>query len=197
MLVIGLTGGIGSGKSTVADLFAQLGVPVIDTDKISRQLVQPGQPALSEIINTFGEITEHNGQLDRNKLRQLIFEDEKKRAQLEKILHPKIQQEVKTQLTNKNHPYTIVVIPLLAEKGKYPFIDRVLVVDCDEQLQLERAMNRDNQKQTQIENIIRTQASRQQRLDIADDIINNDSDINDLKMAVEQLDSKYQQLADN
>ena len=197
MLVIGLTGGIGSGKSTVADLFAQLGVPVIDTDKISRQLVQPGQPALSEIINTFGEITEHNGQLDRNKLRQLIFEDEKKRAQLEKILHPKIQQEVKTQLTNKNHPYTIVVIPLLAEKGKYPFIDRVLVVDCDEQLQLERAMNRDNQNQLQIENIIRAQASRQQRLDIADDIINNDSDINDLKMAVEQLDSKYQQLADN
>ena len=197
MLVIGLTGGIGSGKSTVADVFRQLGVPIIDTDEISRRLVQPGQPALNEIIATFGEITDSSGQLDRNKLRQVIFEDKKKRIQLEKILHPKIQQEVKKQLTNKNHPYTIVVIPLLAEKGKYPFIDRVLVVDCDEQLQIERAMNRDNQDQLQIENIIRAQASRQQRLDIADDIINNDSDINDLKMAVEQLDSKYQQLADN
>ena len=197
MLIIGLTGGIGSGKSTVADMFRLLGVPVIDTDVISRQLVEPGQDALDEIITTFGNTILQDGMLDRSKVREIIFAESDKRQQLENILHPKIRDEVKNQLTNVSYPYVIIVIPLLAEKGKYDFIDRVLVVDCNEQLQLQRAMGRDNQHQKQIESIIKSQATRQQRLDLADDVIRNESDLNYLSRAVEKLDQSYRQMVDN
>ena len=197
MLVIGLTGGIGSGKSTVADLFRQLGVPVIDTDIISRQLVEPGKPALEEIKNNFGDVFTKNGELDRAKLRQVIFDNSEKRQQLENILHPRIQDQVKVQLADLQSDYVIIVIPLLAEKGKWTFIDRVLVVDCTEEKQLQRSMNRDSQSEQQIKSIIKSQASRQQRLAIADDIISNESELDNLQLDVQRLDKKYQQLADN
>ena len=197
MLVIGLTGGIGSGKSTVADLFRQLDVPVIDTDDISHQLVEPGKPALEEIKMNFGDVLTQNGELDRAKLRQVVFDDPDKRQQLEIILHPRIQDQVRVQLSGLQSDYVLVVIPLLAEKGKWSFIDRVLVVDCDEETQLQRSMNRDNQSEQQIKNIIKSQASRQQRLAIADDIITNESGLDHLQLNVQQLDKKYQQLAGN
>lgn len=197
MLVIGLTGGIGSGKSTVADLFRQQGVPVIDTDEISRQLVEPGQLALDEIVSIFGDILTTDGQLDRVKLRKIIFEAPGEREKLEQILHPKIQSEVKKQLADTTSPYVIIVVPLLTEKGKYSFINRVLVIDCDEQLQLQRAMKRDNQDDQQIESIIKSQASRQQRLAIADDVICNESGLTELQTEIERLDKKYRQIAGN
>lgn len=197
MLIIGLTGGIGSGKSTVADIFRQLGVPIIDTDEISRQLVEPGQIALDEIASVLGNVLTPEGELDRAKLRQIIFDVPEKRLQLEKILHPRIEDEVKKQLTQITHDYVIIVIPLLAEKGKYSFLDRVLVVDCDENLQLQRAMQRDNQDEQQIKNVIKSQATRQQRLSIADDIILNNSGIEHLRSEVARLDKTYRQLAGN
>ena len=197
MLVIGLTGGIGSGKSTVADLFIQLGVPVIDTDIISRQLVEPGTPALEEIKTQFEKTLTPGGELDRSKLRQIIFTEPKKRQQLENILHPRIQDEVRNQLAKYSSSYAIVVIPLLTEKGKWSFIDRVLVVDCDENLQMQRTIERDEQDVEQVKSILKSQASRQQRLAIADDIITNESDITHLQIEVEQLDKKYRQLAGN
>ena len=197
MLVIGLTGGIGSGKSTVADLFSQLGVPVIDTDIISRQLVEPGKPALEEIKVHFENILTPGGELDRSKLRQIIFTEPEKRQQLENILHPRIQEEVRSQLAQQRSAYAIVVIPLLAEKGQWSFIDRVLVVDCNKNLQIQRTMDRDVQNEVQVESVIKSQASRQQRLAIADDVITNESDFTHLQFEVDKLDKKYRQLAGN
>ncbi|MEJ2141719.1 MAG: dephospho-CoA kinase [Gammaproteobacteria bacterium] len=197
MLIIGLTGGIGSGKSTVAELFRQLGIPVIDTDLISRQLVEPGMPALEEIKSSFVNVTTSAGELDRLKLRQVIFDNADKRQQLENILHPRILDEVKRQLSELHSPYVIVVIPLLAEKGKWGFIDRVLVIDCDEQLQFQRTMKRDNQDKEQIQKIIKSQASRQQRLALASDIISNESDLDYLEQQVMQLDNEYRKMASN
>jgi len=197
MLVIGLTGGIGSGKSTVAELFHQLGVPIIDTDVIARQLVEPGQPAFQKIISSFDSILTADGHIDRNKLREIIFNEPDKRIELEQILHPRIEDVAKQMLASFNSEYVVIVIPLLAENGKWPFIDRVLVIDCDPQRQLERAMKRDSATAQQISKIIQAQASRQQRLDIADDIILNDHDHSALKEQVQVLDHKYRQLAQN
>lgn len=197
MLVIGLTGGIGSGKSTVADIFQQLGAPVIDTDVIARQLVEPGQPAFQEIVSLFDSILMADGQIDRSKLREIIFNDPDKRIELEKILHPRIQDTVKQMLSTISNDYVIIVIPLLTENVKWPFIDRVLVVDCDPQLQLERAMKRDATTAKQISKIMQTQASREQRLAIADDIIINEHDHKYLEKQVQDFDHKYHQFAQN
>ena len=192
MLVIGLTGGIGSGKSTIAQLFHQLEVPIIDTDVIARLLVEPGQAAFQEISSVFTDAIRNDDKLDRSKLREIIFNDSDKRLKLESILHPRIQTAVKEQLAKMNNSYVIIVIPLLVEKEKWPIINRVLVVDCDPQLQLTRSMKRDAATAQQIKNIMATQASRQQRLEIADDIIYNDHE--DLKKQVKELDAKYRQL---
>ncbi|HEY9050696.1 MAG TPA: dephospho-CoA kinase [Gammaproteobacteria bacterium] len=192
MLVIGLTGGIGSGKSTVANIFAEYQVPVIDTDKIAHQLVAPGQAALDEIIQTFGKsILTSNDELDRKKLAAITFNNEKSRIQLEKILHPRIRQEVEKQLSKLNTPYVIIVIPLLTEKGKYDFIDRVLVIDCEESQQINRTLQRDNRSETEINNILRAQASRQERNTIADDIIENTGNMEALRQSVSQLHHYY------
>lgn len=195
MLVIGLTGGIGSGKSTVADLFQQLGIPVIDTDLVARQLVEPGQPAYSEIITSFDSILTTDGHIDRLRLRDVVFNQPEKRLKLEAILHPLIQQQAKQILATLNDDYVIIVVPLLTENGKWPFIDRVLVVDCDPQLQVERASKRDATDAEQIKKIIQVQATRQQRLAIADDCILNENDLNELKIQVKALDEKFRQLA--
>ena len=197
MLVIGLTGGIGSGKSTVADIFQQLGITIIDTDEIARQLVEPGQPAFQEITSSFDSILTANGQLDRSKLREIIFNEPDKRIELEQILHPRIQDVARQMLATSKSDYVIIVIPLLAENNKWPFIDRVLVVDCDPQLQLERAMKRDAVAAQQISKIIQAQASREQRMAIADDIILNEHDYTSLKQQVHALDQKYRLLAQN
>jgi dephospho-CoA kinase len=195
MLVIGLTGGIGSGKSTVADMFAQLGAPVIDADTISHELTRPGQEAYEEILRTFGHdlVTSH-GQLDRSQLRTLIFNSPEKRKQLESILHPKIYAEIQLRIHNLESRYCIIVIPLLIETGGESMVDRVLVIDTPESLQRHRACQRDQASDTEINAILNSQASRAQRLQAADDVISNADNLDTLKSQVQTLHNTYLQL---
>lgn len=196
MLVVALTGGIGSGKTLVSRLFEELGVAVIDTDVISRQLVTPDSTALKRIIELFGEnylLTD--GNLDRKKMRELIFNDTKAKQALENILHPLILSEVRRQLDLQNGVYAIIVVPLLAETGQQYQAERVLVVDTPEALQRERVKSRDNIDDVLFEQILQNQSSRRQRQAIADDILLNDADVESLKDKVLQLHHKYLQLA--
>lgn len=199
MLRIGLTGGIGSGKSTVANLFAQYNIEIIDADIIAHQITQPHTPALQHIIEHFGSDIlnqNHSGELDRKKLRHLVFNNEKERLWLENFLHPLIRQEIKRQIMAAKSPYCIVVIPLLAEAKGIDFIDRVLLVDASEALQLERAKKRDAAKDDIIKNIINSQSDREKRRKIANDIINNDGDISALHDSVAALHEQYLKLAE-
>jgi dephospho-CoA kinase len=197
-LRIGLTGGIGSGKSEVSRLFAELGAAVIDTDIISRELVEPGQPALQEIVNTFGAgVLDTEGRLDRDKLRQQIFADPEKRRQLETILHPRIRARALELSDTANAPYCLLVIPLLVESGNNYPLDRVLVVDTPVECQIERVSARDGLPPEQIKSILESQSSREQRNAIADDVIINDKGMNELHEAVKRLDQQYRQLAAN
>ncbi len=206
-LRIGLTGGIGSGKSEVSRLFAECGATVIDTDIISRELVEPGQPALQEIIHTFGtEVLDTEGRLDRHQLRSQVFTSPEKRHQLESILHPRIRTRALELAHTADTPYCLLVIPLLAETGTgregrpgdsgYP-LDRILVVDAPTEKQIERVAARDHLSRQEIEAILNSQSDRNQRLAIADDVIVNDGDLDHLKVEVMQLDRQYQQLAGN
>lgn len=198
MLVIGLTGGIGSGKSTVADMFAGLGVPIIDMDRIARQTVEPGQPALEQITQMFGkDLIGPDGQLNRQRLSTIIFDSAEKRHQLEAILHPIIRKETEQQLAMLEAPYCIVVIPLLLESGLHSLIDRILVVDAPESVQITRTMQRDNISATQAEKILATQVDRQSRLSAADDIINNSGELSELRHQVEHLDQQYRAQSEN
>jgi dephospho-CoA kinase len=195
MLVVGLTGGIGSGKTTVANLFAELGVPIIDTDLIARQLVEPGKPALADIVRQFGdEILQADGELDRSRLADISFRDKALRLRLEAILHPAIRQEMLRQLENLQAAYAIVVIPLLVETGQSQGLDRVLLVDCPEAEQITRVSKRDGRPLQQIQAILQSQATRQQRQAIADDVILNGGSLDDLRQQVRQLDHKYRNL---
>ena len=196
MLIIGLTGGIGSGKTAVSDHFAALGVPVVDTDLISRQLVEPGQPLLKTIIREFGEsYLDAAGQLDRAALRRLIFSEPQARRKLESILHPAIRQEAERQLAQMQAYYAILVIPLLVENSAdYP-LDRILVVDTPESEQIKRVMQRDGSSMESAQKILQNQASRAQRLDLADDVITNDADLPALHTAVDKLHARYLELA--
>lgn len=196
MLIIGLTGGIGSGKSTVTEHFHGLGVPIIDTDVIARELVAPGQPALQEIVSHFGPaIVDEEGALNRKLLRQQIFHDAHARNRLEAILHPRIQQEVKHRIDKLNVPYCLVVIPLLVEKGWQDQVDRILVVDTPEEVQIRRTMIRDGISRKEAETILHAQATREERLAAADDVLHNDSDLDSLKDQMDALHAKYTQLA--
>lgn len=196
MLVVGLTGGIGSGKTTVANLFAELGVPIIDTDLIARQLVEPGKPALAAIVRQFGDdILQANGELDRSRLADITFQDQAQRLRLEAILHPAIRQEMLRQLADLQTAYTIVVIPLLVETGQSQGLDRVLLVDCPEAEQIARVTKRDARPVQQIQAIMQSQATRQQRQAIADDVILNAGTLDDLRQQVKQLDHKYRALS--
>jgi len=211
-LRIGLTGGIGSGKSEVSRLFAGCGATVIDTDIISRELVEPGQPALQEIIRTFGtEVLDTEGRLDRHQLRGQVFTSPEKRHQLESILHPRIRARALELAHAADTPYCLLVIPLLAETGEvspgtnrkdrpgdsgYP-LDRVLVVDAPTEKQIKRVAARDHLTRQEIEAILNSQSDRNQRLAIADDVIVNDSDLDHLEREVMRLDRKYRQLADD
>lgn len=192
MLRVGLTGGIGSGKSTVAELFARRGTPVIDTDVIARQLVAPGQPALAEIARDFGkDLLDANGELDRARMRQRVFQDSGARRRLEAILHPRIRAAVRQQLAAISAPYCVIVVPLLVETGFDELIDRVLVVDSEDRLQQERVSRRDNVSADAVRRTMAAQATRAQRLARADDVVANNGTVVDLERAVERLHASY------
>lgn len=196
IFVVVLTGGIASGKTAVSDRFAQLNVPVVDTDVIARQVVQPGQPALAEVVAAFGQdILTPGGELDRRALRQLIFKEPAKRQLLESILHPAIGSAALQQIKALDAPYCILVVPLLRESGLFNWAHRVLVVDVAEEVQLQRVMQRDEIDREQAEAILRAQSSRAERLRLADDVIENSGELAQLDARVASLHRKYTQLA--
>lgn len=196
--VVAVTGGIGSGKSTISDCFSkQYGIAVIDADIVSREVVEPKQPALSELVACFGsEVLDTEGRLDRPQLKRIVFADDAKRKQLEAILHPRIRRRMAEHITAVRSRYCLLGIPLLAEGGNRELIDRVLVVDCAEATQLARVLKRDNLTEPEVLAIMRSQASREQRLAIADDIIVNDGDVAGLGQEIETLHQRYCALAD-
>lgn len=196
MYVVGLTGGIGSGKSAVSALFEKQGITVVDSDVVARQVVEPGRPALQEIADHFGpELIQADGSLDRAALRQRIFANADERLWLERLLHPLIREETRRQLQAAPGPYVILASPLLVETGQRQFVQRVLVVDVPEELQVRRAAARDANDEAQIRAVMATQASRAERLSQADDVILNDKGLEELPPQVEDLHRKYCQLA--
>lgn len=198
MLVIGLTGGIGSGKSTAAELFAERGAEVIDTDVIAHRLTAPGQPVVALIASTFGtQYVTPQGSLDRAAMRKLVFENHTAKQQLENILHPLIRQEVAAQvLKPTTAPYRIIVVPLLFETASYGnLIQRILVIDCPEPLQIQRAMSRSKLTETEVQAIIAAQIPRTERLLRTDDVIVNDSSLENLINQVNKMHKKYIRLA--
>ena len=196
-LRIGLTGGIASGKSTVTQRFAELGVPVIDADVASRRVVEPGKSGLALVAKSFGaQILDPNGRLDRKALRALIFNDPTSRQALDAILHPLIRADMEQQAAEAKGPYVVMAVPLLIEGGNArERVDRILVVDADETLQIERVQARDGSSADQARAIIASQASRAARLAAADDVLLNSGTVADLRQAVDRLHEKYLQLA--
>jgi dephospho-CoA kinase len=195
-LRVGLTGGIASGKSTVSKLFGALGVPIIDTDQVARDVVEPGQPPLEKLVERFGaSILTPDGHLDRPALRNIVFSDPKARADLEALTHPAIGVAVEALSANAGGPYQILVIPLLVEKNLGSQLDRVLVVDCDEELQIKRLQARDSSTLEQARAILNAQASRTARLKAAHDVITNDGDMSALRDQVSALHARYLELA--
>jgi dephospho-CoA kinase len=196
-LVVGLTGGIGSGKSTVAALFQALGVAVIDTDVIAHELTAPGQPAVEQIRARFGaDYVTAQGALDRARMRELVFADAAAKRDLEAILHPRIREQAAARVAQAGTPYAILVVPLLAEAGGYPgLINRVLVVDCEDNLQKQRTRRRSGLSADQVHAIMARQASRAQRLALADDVIDNSGPVEALEEQVRRLHARYLSLA--
>ena len=199
--VVGLTGGIGSGKSTIAELFAELGVPIVDADLVARQVVEKGSPLLAEIAAHFGpEILLEDGALNRAALREKVFNHESEKQWLNQLLHPAIRHEMLQQLAAQRMPYCIFMVPLLIENKLTALCQRVLVVDVSEQTQMTRASKRDNNQLALIKNIMQSQVSRSERLQHADDVINNDTDLSEslpqLKQKVLDLHHLYLQLAE-
>lgn len=197
--IVGLTGGIGCGKSSASQFFAELGINVIDTDVIARKLTQPDGQAISLIRNSFGDaVLTANGSLDREKMRNQVFSDSHARRKLEEILHPLILKEVIEQIKQTRSPYIVLVVPLLFETNDYDaIIHRSLVVDCEESVQISRTMARSQLTEQQVKAIMAQQISRQTRLQKTDDIITNDRDIDFLKTQVSQLHHKYLILSKN
>lgn len=195
-LRIGLSGGIASGKSTVANIFAELGVPIVDTDVIAREVVSPGQPALDEIREKFGpQVFAPDGSLDRAAMRAVVFADETARHKLEAILHPRIREATMEQAAGAGGAYQLIVVPLLVESPLRSFIDRVLVVDCDKETQIRRLLARDAETEKQARRMIAAQASREDRLAIADDVIRNDGELRETRDQVLALHHGYLQRA--
>ena len=197
MLKIGVTGGLGAGKTTVSQAFAQLGVPVIDTDEIARELTAGNGAAIPAIQEEFGKPAfRSDGSLDRVALRTLILADDTAKKKLEAILHPLIRAEVERELAEVKTPYVLIVIPLLVETGAYEeMLDRVLVVDCSEETQVRRALARGGWSEEEIRAMMAWQASRQARLAHADDIINTDCELPRINGLVRALDQKYRSLS--
>jgi dephospho-CoA kinase len=193
---VGLTGGIASGKSTAAKFFGALGVPILDSDQIAREVVEPGQPPLERLVERFGtSILTPDGHLDRPALRHIVFSDPKARADLEALTHPAIGAAMEERSAAAGGPYQILVIPLLVEKNLRAHVDRVLVVDCDEGLQIARLRARDGSTPEEARTILNAQASRAARLKAADDVITNDSGMNAVREQVQALHTRYLELA--
>jgi len=191
-----VTGGIASGKTSVSDHFSRLGIPIIDTDQIARDLVEPGQAALERIAGEFGQAyLGSDGRLNRRKMRQAIFTQPEMKSRLERILHPLIAVEVNRKIASLEAPYCVLVIPLYAESSSYSWIDRVLVVDVPEEVQIARVMERDHLDREQAEAILEAQTSRQERLTLADDVLENSGNLIELQEKVEKLHEKYLSLA--
>lgn len=190
--ILGLTGGIGSGKSAVATHFGNLGVHLVDADHAARWVVEPGLPALAQITEHFGsDVLQADGQLDRATLRQRIFEHPEERRWLENLLHPLIGEEIVRDLASAQSPYAILVSPLLIESGQHRMTQRVLVVDAPEAVQIQRTMARDKVSEEQVGAILKAQASREKRLEAADDVLVNDRDLEWLQREVERLHAFY------
>ena len=190
--VVGVTGGIGSGKSAICREFETLGIDVIDADVVAREVVIPGSAGLEEIIAHFGpDVLADDGTLNRKKLRDIVFGDESRRQTLEGILHPKIGTKIRSQLAASTSPYCLLCVPLMIERGNSYAVDRLLVVDCPEEIQIARVSKRDDLTREQVLAIMSTQATRQQRLDKADDVIMNDGPIENLAEIVGDLHRSY------
>jgi dephospho-CoA kinase len=193
---VGLTGGIASGKSTAAKFFGALGVPILDSDQVARDVVEPGQPPLERLVERFGrKILTADGHLDRPALRDIVFSDPKARADLEALTHPAIGAAMEARSAAAGGPYQILVIPLLVEKNLAAHVDRVLVVDCDEELQMRRLRDRDGSTPEQVQAILKAQAPRAARLKAADDVIHNDTDMSAVRDQVATLHARYLDLA--
>ncbi len=195
-LVVGLTGGIASGKTAATRCFEKLGVPVIDADVIAREVVEPGGRVLEEIVKHFGrEVLDEAGRLDRRKVREIVFSDSKRRQVLEQLLHPEIRSRMQEKIAQFDHDYVVLVIPLLLEVGQTNLVDRVLVVDAPESVQVARAVERDGSSEKQIRDIMSAQFPREQRLALADDVIDNRGSLEDLRERVGKLDQFYRTIA--
>lgn len=200
MLRVALTGGIASGKTTVSDAFSALGVPIADADVLSRQAVEVGSPGLRKITDRFGsEILKTDGALNRGELREIIFSDNKARADLEAIVHPEVRRltsELLETFEQSGHPYCLIVIPLLVETGQQDRYDHVVVVDVAAEVQISRLQSRDGGTAEDAEKILNSQASRDQRLAIADSVITNNGDIKNIDEQVRNLHDKLSNMAD-
>ncbi len=195
---VGLTGGIGSGKTTVTNHFASLGITIIDADEVSRSITAPGKPAVTLIAENFGkEILENETTLDRKKLRALVFSNSEKKQQLEQLLHPLIRAKMQQLALNAESNYVIFSIPLLVETNQENLFDRILIVDAPDELRIKWIKQRSGLAQGETEKIMATQATREQRLNIADDVICNDGSLEQLKYQVESLHQKYLHIADS
>ena len=191
-MIVGLTGGIGSGKTAVSDFFQDLGITIVDADLASRVVVEKGQEELNKIANHFGkEILTSNGELDRAKLRDIIFNSEEEKLWLESLLHPAIASQIQKELDSSKSPYTVLVSPLLLETDQKNFCSKVLVVDVPVEIQIQRTSKRDNVSEEQIESIIASQIDRDSRLEQADEVILNDGSIQDLERKVKELHKKF------
>lgn len=190
--ILGLTGGIGSGKSAAAQHFSDLGVDLVDADHAARWVVEPGRPALASIVEHFGAgVLQPDGQLDRAALRKLIFEVPQERRWLEALLHPLIGEEIRNHLARARSPYAILVSPLLIESGQHSMTQRILVIDVPQSLQVQRTLQRDSISEQQVQAILKAQSSREERLSHADDVLVNDRDLAWLHSEVERLHHFY------
>lgn len=198
MFRVGLTGGIASGKSTVAALFVELGAGLVDTDAVARDLVEPGSPALAEIRREFGsDVIDAEGGLDRRRMRSLVFADPARRRALERILHPAIRSRSLELAAASGAPYVIIAVPLLVETGFAEHVDRVLVVDCPESLQLERLVQRDGVTLDEARAMLSAQVARSERVAAADDLIDNGGNLESTREQVRSLHSRYLELGRN
>ncbi|WP_133468328.1 dephospho-CoA kinase [Paraglaciecola marina] len=196
--VVGVSGGIGSGKTTVTNYFKKFNIDVIDADIVARQAVEPGTPGLQAIVGKFGQkILDINGALDRSQLRQLVFSEPENKEWLNQLLHPAIRTEMVKQVQQAKSNYCLLSVPLLVENKLYEMVDRVLIVDVSETNQLKRTLLRDKTNAQQIQAIMDSQASREQRLAVADDVIDNNDSPEKLLIQVELLHQTYLQLAKN